>query len=348
MKRLQFILSSLSLLLWGCNRKNAPKKVEVREWPRFPATDNPEIKVEKVVVEDDFDLRSFMIAPDKKSVYVLAARSSKRVKIPDGGKRHLGSPDFIDDDHYIDYRLYHLDAEGKVKKQLDMPRTDWMGRGSFGILEGELLLRVGDWFLVLDAQTLTIKEKIPVHDSEYVPWKQPTMTRDEYEADYQKRFDVLNKNPHARWLYWSASDEYFVFVQGETNRRSAWLPIPHDDEILTAIKKNFKPIHVTLNPNFTSGDNKGRHFEISDGVAKIQEVEYLPGGTQLVYPNYKTRLVLQYEMIMGDKKAHFSTTDRDGHDLHLAFSTNKMLTTEDGVAWVQYEGGLYRLLASSN
>jgi hypothetical protein len=311
MKYILLFLSGLSLLLLGCRRKKTSQKTTA-EFPRFPETNNSNIAVKPVVLEKDFALVSFFIAPDKKNVYVLGARSSEHGKSQENGESRPGPPD------YMDYRLYLLDAQGKIKKHLDMPHTDWMDRGSFGLLEGRLLLRVGDWFLVLDTQKWVIQEKIPVHDSRYIPWKETVMTRDEHQADYQKRFEALYKKTDARWLHWLAGGEYLVFVKG-----------------------------APLNPGFKDKSDENARFEISDGVVKIREIEYLSGGTQLDYPNYKNRSVLQYEMLFGDRKINFSTTDIDRHDLHLDFSDNKMLTTEDGAAWVSFEGVLYRVIADS-
>ncbi len=329
------LFMSLITFLFGCGGKktSADASAKTEAWPRFPATDNPSVQVEPVRLEGDFGLRAFFIAPDKQSVYVLGVRNSQHGNQREGGEPRPGPPD------QVNYRLYCLDAMGQVKKQVDMLRTDWIGGGSFGLLEGQLMLRVGDWLLVLDPVKLTILEKIPVHESIYIPWKQTVLMPDEHRADYQKKFDALYEKPGTKWLYWTASGEHWVFVQGAAGKRSAWPPMDYEDELLADLEKRFPPLQVSLNPTAFSPDST----QVSDGAAAIREAELRSDGTQLDYPNYRNRSVLQYEMTLGDKKARFSTTDRDQHSLRVGYSDNMMLTTADGAVWVSFEGVIYRV-----
>ena len=130
------ILLTMSLLsfLFGCNTKKTPPKVE--DWPRFPATDNPETTVTAIPLADGFTTTSFYITPDKGHLYVLGSRQPTS-----------RNPSFPGEPEYMDYRLLCLDAGGKTLYHKDMLRTNWMYGGTFGLLEGELLLRIGDWFL---------------------------------------------------------------------------------------------------------------------------------------------------------------------------------------------------------
>ena len=332
MKNKLLMMSFLSLLL-GCNRKEN-KKSKTKPWPRFPATDNPKVKIEPVVLDHDFELLAFFLMPDKQSVYVLASRSSGRGKTEEGGEP------LSESSYYRDFRLYCLDDKGKVKKQLDIPRTNWRASGSLGLLEGQLLARVEDWFLVLDTTKWVIQEKIPVHEAYYVAWKATTMTHDEHEADHQKKFEVASKNPNAKLLHWVAGGEDFVFMQGAPGRRSAWSAMHLDEAQLDDLKKRCKPISVSINPTFVNP----AHAIFADGTATIQEVEVFSNGTQLVYPNYKERSVVQYKLVLGNQEAHFSTTDRDGHGLRLGYFDNLLMTMGDGSVWVQYEGVIYRAM----
>lgn len=224
-----------------------------------------------------------------------------------------------------------------------MLRTDWMSGGTFGLLEGELLLRIGDWFLVLDPATFAIREKIQVHDSRYISWKETEMTRDEHQADYQAKFDaVLNDCNACKFLYWSPGQEYLVLVQDAAGERSAWVPMPYEENVLADLKQRFELLLVSLNPQGLM-DDKTEQVDITDAPAHLREVEYLSAGTQLDYPNYKSRSVLQYELTASGKTVHFSTTDKDRHNLRLNFSDNLMLSLADGSVWVGYEGLLYRM-----
>lgn len=330
MKHTILIAMSLLSFLFGCNTQKSPPKAE--EWPRFPATDNAETTLTAVPLADGFTISSFYLAPDKQHLYVLGSRQP--------AARNLSFPG---EPAYVDYRLLCLDAAGKILYYKDMLRTDWMYGGTFGLLEGELLLRIGDCFLVLEPKTFAIKEKIKVHTSEYISWKETTMTFDEHRDDYQAKFDALLENcKTCKCLYWSPDREYLVFVPGNVGKRAAWgQPMFFEAEDLAALKQRLEPLAVTFNPQTSNADST--HLTISDHRAQIREVAYLSGGTQLVYPNYKNRTVLQYELILNDKKIRFSTSDRDAQSLHLRFSDNLMLSMADGSVWVVYDDLLYKI-----
>lgn len=334
MKNILLLAMSIFSILFGCTSKKTPKKVE--EWPRFPATDNSEITVAAVPLADGFRFNSFFIAPDKQNTYVLAYRISENTSGQKQGRNRPGEPD------YMDYRLLCLDARGLVKYQKELPGIDWIYGGTIGLLNGELMLRLGDWLLVLDPKSFNTLEKIPVHDPTYVPWKETEMTRDEQQADYQAKFDTMLSTCKAcNWLYWSPTQEYMVFVQGVAGERSAWLPISDEEDLLTSLKQRFEPLSVTLNRQVSKGDSN--LIELADALGQIREVELLSAGTQLDYPNYLSRSVLQYELTTNGKKAHFSTTDKDRHSLRLGFSDNLMVSLADGSVWVMYEGVLFRI-----
>jgi len=328
------ILLAMSILslLFGCNPKKTPPKAE--EWPRFPETDNPYIKIEPVQLDSGFLARSFFIQQDKQHVYVLGYKKDARRNPDDPSERETS-----------DFRLYAIDTEGRPKRHLNLMRIDRYWGGSFGMLDNQLMIRLGDYFLVLDIAKFTIQEKISVYDKQFFPSKQKVelMTFDEQRDAYQALFDeMLEKCTGCKWLDWTPGGEYLVFVPGPAGKRSAWSPMSYEDELLADLKSRFELISVPLNPQ-TNNTQDGSEMYISDAGAKIREAEYLSGGTELDYPNYKNRSVLQYEMTLGDKKLHFSTTDKKRHDLRLRFSDNAMLSTADGAAWVTYEGVLYRI-----
>jgi hypothetical protein len=133
-----------------------------------------------------------------------------------------------------------------------------------------------------------------------------------------------------------------VFEQAAIGKRSAWSPISYEDEILEDLKQRLESIDVDLNPHNLNPENNT--IEIPDGSVKLREVEFISDGTQFDYPNYKSRRILQYELMMNDQKVHFSTTDRDRHYLTLQYSDNLMLTTADGSIWVVYGNTFYRMI----
>ena len=61
-KTLFRLILVLTAFTFGCARKKTPPKRE--EWPRFPATDRPEAKIETIELDDRFKTYSFFITPD--------------------------------------------------------------------------------------------------------------------------------------------------------------------------------------------------------------------------------------------------------------------------------------------
>lgn len=333
MKYLILFTMSLFSLLFGCNTKKTPAKPQ--EWPRFPETDHPAAKVVSVPLDSGFWVKSFFITPEKQYVYVLGYRkiipAMEEGEVLDPNQRDLA-----------DFRLYCLDSKGQIKHRLNLTQQRAYESSSFGLLGNQLMLQFGDQFLVLDAQKFAIQEKIPVYDTQYFPSKQEVemMAPDEQRDAYQLLFDaLLEKCTSCKWLHWIPGGQYYVFVQGSAGKRAAWSPMSYEDGLLADLKSRFDSIVPSMNPKAVIGD----HFYCADGPAQLREIEYLSAGTELDYPNYKSRTVLQYEMIVGDKTLHFSTTDKKRHQLRVGSPDNLMLSTLDGCAWVEYEGILYRV-----
>lgn len=333
MKRPLFrAMSLLSLLLAACFGKKPPEPP--KEYPRFPESDAANVKIERVELDSGFLPRAFFVATDKQNVYVL------------GYKTHnSGNPDMPGQLQRTDMRVFALDAAGKIVHRLDMKKIDDIWGASLGLLDNELLVRAGDCFHVINTSTFTVQEKIPVYDEQFFPTKQniTLMTPDEQRDAYEKLYDAALKNcSTCLWLDWSFAGKYYVLAQGAPGKRAVWSPMSYEDDVIASLKQRFKPAHVSLNAN-ASADSGGGHYTIVDGPIKIREADILSGGTELDYPNYKSRSVIQYEATVGAKVAHFSTTDKKRHDLRLGFADNLYLATHDGAAWVKHEGVLYRM-----
>jgi hypothetical protein len=335
MKHLIILSMALLSFLFGCGTKKAPATAAAAESPRFPETDNPQVKVVPVLTDTDFSVNTFFITDNKQEVYVLCSRDKPR---PD--------PDYPGNYYEdIDYRLYCLDAHGQIKHHIDLPHNLGRRGGSIGWLDQRLMLLLGDYFWVLDPEKFTIREKIPVYDTEFFlsKIKVELMTPDEQRDGYQYAFDkMIEKGATCKWLDWTPGGQYFIWARDASGKLSAWSPISYEDTVVANLKKRFEPIVVPLNPGFHDG-LQGGEMHIEDGPAQIREAAYLSAGTELDYPNYKKRQILNYELTLGSQKVHFSTTDKDRHNLRLRFSDNWMLSTEGGVAWLKYEGVLYRV-----
>ena len=296
-----------------------------------------------VTLDAGFAVRSFFLAPDKQRLYVLGEHRA-------GGQ----SPD------RPRLRLFALDVTGTITHRLDLTPTDGGWGASLGLLGGELLLFAGDHFVVLDPPSLTARERIPVWHEEHFPTAADIalMTPDEQRAAYVPLMDAaLAHCPTCRWLEWP-SGKYFVFVAGApgevrakarrqaagraSGTRAAWSPLTYEDAVIAPLKQRFAPLAVATNPHVSS-DAGGDHLTVVGGAVQLREADVLSGGTELDYPNYKRRVVVQYALTVGARVLHFSTTDRGRHDRRVGFADNGYLTTADGAAWVRYMGQLYRI-----
>ncbi len=143
------ILISMSLLslLFGCRSKKTPEAA--RAWPRFPETDQPDLRIEPIALDSEYTMWSFYIPDNKKEVYVLAFRP------------RVSNPRTPYEQRESDCRIFCLDTQGKIQKRLDFKNTDLMSGASFGVLEGELLVMLYQNFLVLSPENLPSGKKSP-------------------------------------------------------------------------------------------------------------------------------------------------------------------------------------------
>ncbi len=334
MKRLALLLISLISFMFGCSGKKTPATKQAA-WPQFPESDNPSVRIEAVLPDSLSVLNAFYIPSDKKQVYVLVCQQPPR-KNPDA---NFNVPAIVD------FKLLCLDEKGKILHQMKLPDSDARYGADFGMLDGRIFIRLSDCFLGLDTAKLTITEKIPIWFDQRFPSKDKVelMMPHEQRAAYRAAFEKAIKSARScQFLDWTPSGEGYALIGDASGKRAAWSPQQFVDNHVEELKKLYPNLRVTLYAGYQYDAAKDLQ-QIADEQAHIQELEYLPGGSQLVYPNYKERRILQHEMTVAGKQLRFSTTDRNGHDLRLVFSDNKMLSTWDGAAWVQYEGVLYRV-----
>ncbi len=192
MKYLIFIAMSLLSLLFGCKPKKTPPKSE--EFPRFPATDNPAAKLELIKLDDGYWPKTFLITEDKQQVYVLGYGKIVSKTMVNGEETR---PDLRDRAYF---RLYALDKQGQITHRLDLPNGHTYTGGTFGMIDGQLVLWFDEQLLVLDPGKLAVLEKIPVYDTHVFPTKQDLemMTPDEQQKAYQQKFEVAVAKPAVR------------------------------------------------------------------------------------------------------------------------------------------------------
>ena len=321
------VLVLLGMSLLGCFRKKTPPKTD--PWPRFPASDNPNMAIVQLIFPDSFGVQTFFISPDRQHVFVLCSRISPRQK----RAAHPSIPT------KMDYLLASLDANGQPVAQKTWLNTDMNGRGLFFEVQDEFMLYLGNFLLVLNPQTLDILEKIPVHSPLYIAWKETERTHDEQQADYKKALEAVLQKENVYFLECWAGGQYFIFEQGVAGKRAAWMDINYEPESRTALKAQL-PLMAANHNRPMPGDTL---CKITDEAAYLHEIELLSGGTQFSYPNYKTRSIVQYEMMANAQKIRFSTTDKDNHALKVGVSDNGLLTSAGGTAWLKYEDMLFRV-----
>jgi len=339
LKMLRYILIILPMsilsLLFGCRDKKDPNDQSVKAWPRFPDSDLA-AHFEPVVLADGYTFESFYITPDHQKVFVLGIRLAAAAP-----KRTENYNPHPSEEVPMDFRFLCLDQTGKTLYSKDYLTVNW-GGGSFGMIENHFVVRVLDYFLELDPSNFAILDKIPVHDSAYISWKETERTYDEHRDYYQAQFDKLYKNPKARWLEYSPKPEYLIWVDGPKGKRAAWCTVSTEDSLIADLKKHFPPIPLKINPMAVNDLTGNANFSIQDGNNSITEVARISAGTEFSYPNYMERTFVQYELKLKGKTIRFSTSDKKQHNLLLRFADNLYLCTEDGTAWVAYEETLYR------
>lgn len=334
MKRLILLLFSLVSFLFGCSEKKVPP-TKPAVWPRFPDADNPAVKIAAVLPDSMSLIQAFFIPADKMQVYVVTCQNLPA----NGPDKYFNVP------RMVDFHLLCLDEKGKILRKIKLPKSDQRYGASMGILEHRLAIRLSDVFLVLDPEKLDIMEKIPIWFGERFPSKQKVelMTPDEQRPAYAEAFDAAVKNAKdSNFLDWVPRGDGYVLIRDVNGHRAAWSPQRFVDNHFSELQQLYPNITVMLNPGYQYDASKGL-LQIADDHTGIQEVEILPDGTQQYWHTQKVRRIIQSEMTLGGKKLRFSTGDRDGHDLRLVFSDNKMLSTQGGTGWLQYEGLLYRI-----
>lgn len=323
-------MSILSFLA-SCFGGRKAEKVAVKPYPRFPETDVAGLTFEHIELGHGFQMKTFFISADKQHVYALGYK--------DVGTR---APDDPRPAERTDAAIFEMDTKGKPLRHLEFRGSDDDWGTSMGMIGNELMFYSGDHFIVINTSTMKVAEKIPVWHDQHFPTKQniEMMTRDEYIPAYLEKFDAaMEKCTDCHWLVWP-SGKYFVYVAGPLGKRALWSPIDYRDETIAPLKKKFPAISVVMNAGADSGVSNPT---ILDGAAKIREEAEIDDGTELDYPNYKDRSIVQYELTIGSRIIHFSTGDRKRQDRRVGFADNNYLTTADGAVWLRHMHWLYRV-----
>lgn len=325
MKPAALLLMSLFSLIFGCGRKKTP--AEPPPFPRFPETDHPHIEAEPVALDEGFAVRSFCLAPGTPFVYVLAYRDTVQRQ----GRYKTNASDA---------RIYRLDSRDTSLRHLDVPDSDWVSGVGFGWMPDGLWALLDDGFHRIDTAEFVLREKIPTYDDRFFPGaKLDEMTFDELRDGYEAAFEaMLARDAGQHWLEWTPYGGYYVLANEPKQKRSAWSPRTYEDDVLEPLRKRFAPLRPLVNPQAETDS-----ILIHDGDCDIRTLEIRSAGTELDYPNYKSRRIAQYELKMGAETVHFSMTDKKRGILFPDFADNLYLRTPDGSVWIKYGTLLYRL-----
>ena len=154
------------------------------------------------------------------------------------------------------------------------------------------------------------------------------------------REQALKKSVSTRVLSLPSSGGVVLLLEAAKQKRSVW-------SILDSLEADqFTREHGLIEPPSNPGWNYNSEtglFRVQDGNMVLETTKEVSMGTQLIYPNYKSRSAMQYELLIGGKKARFATTNRSRKPLYVLCAQNDYLSATGTEAWIAYQGVLYRL-----
>lgn len=330
MKHFALLLLWLVSALFGCNNRNSKKPKQDLPW--FPNTDNPAVQVMEIPLDSGYTVQTFFVSPERKELYVLA---HNRV--------WTNAQYQLENRFRTDYQLLHLDAKGQVLQRLNFPDLRHSNPACLWMEHDKLVFFLDDRVRLYDAESMKPREEIPC----YVTYDFPTAKKlkelfpEEQLALYlPAREKALKKSVSTRVLSLPAAGGVVLLLEEEKQKRSVWSIL--DSLEADQFTRQYGQIEPPVNPGWNYNADTGL-FRLEDGNMVLETTKKVSMGTQLDYPNYKSRSAMQYELLIGDKKARFATTNRFRYPLYVFCAQNDYLSASGTEAWIAYDGKLYRL-----
>ena len=332
MKHFALLLLWLVSALFGCNNRNSKKPKQDLPW--FPNTDNPAVQVMEIPLDSGYTVQTFFISPERKEVYVVA---HTRVVISGQYK--------LEDRFRTDYLLLHLDAQGQVLQRQELPGSRHSSSAALWLEHQNLVFYLDDKVRLYDAGSMRITEEIPCyvqHDFPSTKNLVELFPEEQLELYLPAREKALNKSVSTRVLSLPSGGGLVLLLEMEKHKRSVWAIL--DSLEADQFTRKYGQIEPPSNPGWNYNSETGL-FRLEDGSMVLETTKEVSMGTQLDYPNYKSRSAMQYELLIGGKKTHFATTNRFRYPLYVRCAQNDYLSATGAEAWIAYDGKLYRLEA---
>ena len=332
MKHFALLLLWLVSALFGCNNRNSKKPKQDLPW--FPNTDNPAVQVMEIPLDSGYTVQTFFISPERKEVYVVA---HTRVVISGQYK--------LEDRFRTDYLLLHLDAQGQVLQRQELPGSRHSSSAALWLEHQNLVFYLDDKVRLYDAGSMKITEEIPCyvqHDFPSTKNLVELFPEEQLELYLPAREKALNKSVSTRVLSLPSGGGLVLLLEMEKHKRSVWAIL--DSLEADQFTRKYGQIEAPSNPGWNYNSETGL-FRLEDGSMVLETTKEVSMGTQLDYPNYKSRSAMQYELLIGGKKTHFATTNRFRYPLYVRCAQNDYLSAIGAEAWIAYDGKLYRLEA---
>lgn len=314
----KLLFMSLLSLLFGCGTKSGDKD-KFPQVPYFPQTDNPACRVEPAPMDTGFYAQSFIIAPDKQHVYVLACGMA-------------GTPE------KMPYQLLRLDAAGQAQRKVEMPDCQWADTPCFWWEnDGKLSLLLNDVIKTLDPDDLQlVKEWQQMDLKNFLPQKKmDQLTYDEQVLAYDEA--LQNAAGKSRTAYvlqvWNL---HYLMLDFKGQPAQSW-HLWNDEDIEQAVAR------YGLRKGASYPAEQPENDLISDENARLTLLTHEVLDYKMAYPNLKYIEMRVLALTAGKQTARFKLSNKNNRSLFLQYADNQRLTTADGTAWLLFEGVLYRV-----
>lgn len=330
MRYFALLLIWLLSLLFGCGGRNAKKPKQ--ELPWFPNTNNSAMQIMEIPQDSGYTLQTFLVAPERKEVYALL---NNRVWMSPNHK--------LQERWRTDYLLLRLDAEGRVLQRRELEGVGHSTPAYLWVEGRALLFFANDKSRLFDLTSLAPVEEIPYYAQHIFPSSkklEELLPEEQLELYLPAREKALKKSNFTRILDLPKAGGTVLLLENTDETRSLWTIL--DETELERYRALYPLIQPKLNNHWQYNPETGLYRAEDKGVF-LETIAKISMGTQLDYPNYKSRSAIQYELTLNGKKARFATNDRSRKPLYVQLSQNDYLSASGEEAWIGYNGTLYRL-----
>lgn len=332
MKHLTLIIMWWLLsLLFGCGGRQSNKPKQDLPW--FPDTDNPAVQVMEIPLDSGYTMQTFLVTPERKEVYVLA-----RTEVwMSGGHR-------LEERWRTDYLLLRLNDQGEVLKRWEVKEAGHSDPAYLWLEERGLVFFTDEKIRLFDPTSLKLVEEVP----SYFQYKFPGPKKleelfpdEQLELYLPAREQALKKSTSTHILNLPKAGGTVLLLENANKKRSTWTIL--DTTELEQFQERYTLIQPERNTDWKYNPETGL-YRAGDGDIVLETTKEVSMGTQLDYPNYKSRFAMQYELLLpGGQKVHFATTNRSRKPLYVQMSQNDYLSVSGKEAWIGYRGTLYRI-----